>query len=57
LIRFGSSKEEYDKLYSDLGYVSIDVIGHFQKNIWNGYITPQILIEDFEIVNKQTYYF
>ena len=57
LIRFGSSKEEYDKLYSDLGYVTINVIGHFQKNVWNGYVSPQILIEDFEIVNKKHYYF
>ena len=57
LIRFGSSKTEYDQLYSDLGYVTINVIGHFQKNVWNGYVSPQILIEDFEIVNKQHYYF
>lgn len=57
LIKFGSSKEEYDALYSDLGYVSIDVIGHFQKNVWNGNISPQIMIEDFEIINRTVYYF
>ena len=57
LIKFGSSKEEYDSLYSDLGYVSIDVIGHFQKNVWNGNISPQVLIEDFEIINRTVYYF
>ena len=57
LIRFGSSNEEYEKLYSELGYVTINVIGHFQKNVWNGYVSPQILIEDYEIVNKQHYYF
>ena len=57
LIKFGSSNEEYEKLYSDLGYVTINVIGHFQKNVWNGYVSPQIAIEDYEIVNKQHYYF
>ena len=36
LIRFGSSNEEFEKLYSELGYVTINVIGHFQKNVWNG---------------------
>lgn len=29
LIKFGSSKEEYDLLYSDSGYVTINIIGHF----------------------------
>lgn len=57
LIKFGSSKEEYDLLYSDSGYVTINIIGHFQKNIWNGNISPQILIEDYEIVGKANYYF
>lgn len=57
LIKFGSSKSEFETLYSDLGYVTINVIGHFQKNIWNGNISPQILIEDYEIVGRAVYYF
>ena len=57
LIKFGSSKSEFDSLCSDLGYVTIDVIGHFQKNVWNGNVSPQINIEDFEIVGRAVYYF
>lgn len=57
LIKFGSSKSEFESLYSDLGYVTIDVIGHFQKNVWNGNVSPQINIEDFEIVRRAVYYF
>ena len=57
LIKFGSSQEEFDRLHSDLGSVTINVIGHFQKNIWNGFISPQIMIEDYEISNRLTYYF
>lgn len=57
LIKFGSSNLEYEGLYSELGYVTINVIGHFQKNIWNGNISPQINIEDFEIVERTVYYF
>ena len=57
LIKFGSSKSEFESLYSDLGYVTIDVIGHFQKNVWSGNVSPQINIEDFEIVGRAVYYF
>ena len=57
LIKFGSSKSEFDSLCSDLGYVTINVIGHFQKNVWNGNVSPQIGIEDFEIVGRSVYYF
>ena len=57
LIKFGSNKEEFDALYSELGYITINVVGHFQKNIWNGNISPQIAIEDYEIINRKTYYF
>lgn len=57
LIKFGSCQEEFDALYSDLGYTTIDIVGHFQKNIWNGNVSPQILVEDYEIINKRNYYF
>ena len=40
LIKFGSSNEEFEKLNSPLGYVTINVIGHFQKNVWNSFISP-----------------
>ena len=57
LIKFGSSKTEYETLYSDLGCVTINVIGRFQKNTWGGRTSPQILIEDYEIVGRTAYYF
>lgn len=57
LIKFKSSKEEYDKLNSELGCIIITVIGRCDKNVWNGKISPQIIIEDYEITNKMEYYF
>jgi single-stranded-DNA-specific exonuclease len=57
LIKFKSSKEEYESLYSDLGCVTINVVGKCERNVWNGSITPQILIEDYEIVGNTQYYF
>ena len=50
------SKEEFEDLKSS-GYVEIDVIGTCAINEWQGIITPQILIKDYEIVGKQDYYF
>lgn len=57
LIKFGSSSEEYESLYSELGCVSINVIGRCERNIWNGIISPQINIEQYEIVGRTNYYF
>ena len=57
LIKFKSSEEEYEKLHSEVGCVTINIVGKCERNIWNGMITPQIIIEDYEIVGEQKYYF
>ena len=57
LIKFRSSEEEYENLYSETGCVTINLIGKPEQNIWNGIISPQIMIEDYEIVDKKKYYF
>ena len=50
-------QEEYDKLYSETGCVEVDIIGRCSVNEWNGYVTPQIIIEDYEIVDRMKYIF
>lgn len=57
LIKFGSCQEEYDALCRSTGATTINAIGHFQKNIWNNIIKPQIMIEDYEIAQTTFYYF
>ena len=57
LVKFKSSDEEYQLLYSDLGCVIINVVGRCSINTWAGETTAQILIEDFELVKKEKYYF
>lgn len=57
LIKFRSSQEEYDNLYSPNGCVIINVVGKCNANEWNGDVTPQIIIEDYEIISKSAYYF
>jgi len=56
LIKFGSSQEEYQKLLTD-GYVEINVVGRCNANEWMGNITPQLLIEDYEIIGQSKYNF
>ena len=56
LIKFGSSIEEYDSLAKN-GYVEIDVIGKCNKNEWNGWVTPQVFIDDYEVVDHVKYIF
>ena len=36
LIKFRMPDEEYDKLYSEYGYVEIDIVGRCNCNEWNG---------------------
>ena len=57
LIKFKSSKEEYEKLHSETGCITINIVGRCERNIWNGIVNPQIIIEDYEIVGEQKYYF
>ena len=56
LIKFKSSQEEYEKLLSD-GYIKLNVIGKCNANEWNGNVTPQILIEEYEVIGESKYDF
>ena len=57
LIKFGSSKEEFDNLYKETGCITINAIGTCNLNEWNGNFSPQIIIEEYEIINKTDFYF
>ena len=59
LIKFGSSQEEYDRLCPDNDYtvVEINVVGTCNKNEWNGWVTPQVFIEDYELSDKPNKYY
>ena len=57
LIKFKSSQEEYEQLYSNTGCIKINIIGKCEKNVWNGNISAQIIVNDYEIISTQHYYF
>lgn len=57
LIKFNATLEEFNQLASDEGIVTINIVGKCNKNVWNGTVSPQILIQDYEIKNKVDFYF
>ena len=54
LVKFKSSQEEYDALYSELGYVIINAVGTCSRSTWG---IPQFQIIEYEIVGRNDYYF
>jgi single-stranded-DNA-specific exonuclease len=56
LIKFKSSQEEYDSL-SASECVTINVVGKCEANEYGGTVTPQIIVEDYEITQQLSYYF
>jgi single-stranded DNA-specific DHH superfamily exonuclease len=57
ILKFNSSQEEYDKLYSETGAVEVNLVGTCNLNDWNGTQYPQLMINDYEIVDKVKYIF
>ena len=37
--------------------VIIDIVGTCNLNVWNGNFNPQIIIEEYDIIHRLTYYF
>ena len=56
LIKFKSSQEEFEELKTG-GMITLNIVGRCERNIWNGKINPQIIIEDYEVAKKVEYYF
>ena len=56
-IKFKSSDEEFENLFSESGCAVITIIGRCKVNRYYNSVTPQIIIENYEVVTKQDYYF
>ena len=57
IIKFRMPDKEYEKLWSENGYVEIDAVCRCNKNEWNGNISAQLLLEDYEIIGGCAYVF
>ena len=56
-IKFKSSEEEYESLFTDEGCVTINLVGKPEVNKYFSNVTPQMLVQDYEIINRQEFYF
>lgn len=50
IMKFKSSQEEYEEFTLPNKYLTL--VGICKKNEWNGKVTPQIIIEDFELTEE-----
>ena len=58
LMKFNATDEECEALENHTGaYVSVDVVGKCKTNEWNGIISAQVFIEDYEITGSGKYLF
>jgi single-stranded-DNA-specific exonuclease len=58
LVMFNASEEDCNKLKTNnTGYVAINCVGDAHKNEWNGIITPQLYISEYEIIDSSKYFF
>jgi hypothetical protein len=55
---FNATEEDCDKLQiNNKGFVKINCVGEPKKNEWNGNVSPQIFITEYEIVDSSKYFF
>lgn len=57
IMKFNVTEEELDKLPPDTGYIEVNIVGTCKKNVFMDMVTPQIFIEDIEIVDSNEYFF
>ena len=51
IIKFGATEEEIDKLTAETGFVEINAVCTCNANEWNGRVSPQLMLQDYEIVD------
>ena len=56
IIKFNGTDEEIAQ-FTTTGYLEVNAICKCNKNQWNGCVYPQLIMQDFEIVDSAKYYF
>lgn len=58
IMKFNADEDLCDKLTTkNSGYIELDIVGKCNQNEWMGNISPQIFIEDLNIIDSNKYYF
>ena len=58
LMLFRATELDCAKLqYNNTGYIELNIVAKCNQNEWMGNITPQLFIEDYEVVDSKKYFF
>ena len=58
LLKFHATEHDCEVFQTNnTGFIEVNLIGRCNQNEWNGYVTPQIFIQDYELVDGSKYYF
>ena len=58
LLKFRASEQDCEVFQTNnTGFIEVNLIGRCNQNEWNGYVTPQIFIQDYEVIDGSKYYF
>ena len=57
LIKFKATDEECYMLQNTSGYYELNIIGRAHQNEWMGNVTPQIFIQDYQVIDRGNFVF
>ena len=57
LIKFKATDEECYMLQNTSGYYELNIIGRAHQNEWMGNVSPQIFIQDYQIIDRGNFVF
>ena len=58
LLKFRASEQDCETFQTNnQGYIQVNIVGRCNRNDFNGYISPQIFIQDYEVIDGSKYYF
>ncbi len=56
IIKFGGTDKEIEQ-FTTTGYIELNAVCKCNENKWNGNSYPQLIMEDWEIIDSSRYYF
>ena len=56
ILKFHATEEDCQKFQTNnTGFIEINLVGRCNENEWNGRVSPQIFMEDYEVVDSNKY--
>lgn len=58
LLKFHATEQDCETFQTNnQGYIQVNIVGRCNRNDFNGYISPQIFLQDYEVIDGSKYYF